>query len=53
MALKRSRDQFVGFLLQEVAGTLRTPGRVELEEELSDLDLLTYCRSAMERLGPT
>jgi RNA polymerase sigma-70 factor (ECF subfamily) len=53
MALQRSRDRFVEFLLEEVAGSLRVPGAEELEQELIDLDLLEYCRPAMKRLGYT
>jgi hypothetical protein len=51
MALQRSRDRFVGFLLEEVAGTLTAPGRGELEQELIDLNLLEYCGPALKRLG--
>jgi RNA polymerase sigma-70 factor (ECF subfamily) len=51
MALQRSRDRFVEFLLEEVAGSLRVPGKDDLEQELIDLNLLEYCRPAMKRLG--
>jgi len=51
MALQRSRDRFVGFLLEEVAGTLAAPGKDELEQELIDLNLLEYCGPALKRLG--
>jgi hypothetical protein len=51
MALQRSRDRFVEFLLGEVAGSLPSPGADQVEQELIDLNLLEYCRPAMKRLG--
>jgi hypothetical protein len=51
MALQRSRDRFVGFLLEEVAGSLGAPGKDELEQELIDLNLLGYCGPALKRIG--
>jgi RNA polymerase sigma-70 factor (ECF subfamily) len=53
MALQRSRDRFVEFLLQEVAGSLKAPTPDLLEEELIDLRLLDYCRPALKRAGRT
>jgi RNA polymerase sigma-70 factor (ECF subfamily) len=47
--LHRGRDKFAQLLLTEVADTLQDPGAEELEEELSDLGLLTYCQSALKR----
>jgi RNA polymerase sigma-70 factor (ECF subfamily) len=53
MALQRSRDRFVGFLLEEVAGSLNSPTPHELEEELIALDLMEYCRPVLRRHGST
>jgi RNA polymerase sigma-70 factor (ECF subfamily) len=47
--LQRARERFSNLLLEEVSRSLESddPGRVE--QELLDLDLLPYCRSALER----
>lgn len=49
--LHRAREKFADLLLAEVARSLETddPGRVE--QELIDLDLLSYCRSALDRFA--
>jgi RNA polymerase sigma-70 factor (ECF subfamily) len=47
--LHRGRDKFADFLLTEVADTLQSPGAQELEEELSDIGLLSYCQPALQR----
>ena len=49
-ALQRSRDRYVGFLIEEVAGSLDSPTADQLEQELGDLDLLDQCRPALSRL---
>ncbi len=41
--LQRARDHFGELLLREVAETLAVPTRAELERELIELRLLTYC----------
>ena len=46
----RARDEFAKLLFDEVANTLDQPTRADIEEELSDLGLLEYCRPALERL---
>jgi RNA polymerase sigma factor (sigma-70 family) len=51
--LHRGRDRFADLLLAEVTDTLHNPGAQELEEELSDLGLLSYCRSALKRFRGT
>ena len=51
MALQRSRERFVEFLLQEVAGSLNAPTPDRLEQELIDLRLLDYLRPALKRAG--
>ena len=48
-ALQRSHAKFAELLVDEVATSLGVPSRDELAEELRDLDLLKYCRSALER----
>ncbi len=49
--LHRAREKFAELLLQEVSRTLDEPTRERLEEELSDLGLLEYCRAALDRRG--
>jgi RNA polymerase sigma-70 factor (ECF subfamily) len=49
--LHRARDIFVGSLLGEVEQSLGTAAPQRLEEELSELGLLEYCRSALRRRG--
>jgi RNA polymerase sigma factor (sigma-70 family) len=48
-ALQRSRRKYVNFLLAEVLASLSSPTQDDLEEELSDLNLLDYCRPFMRR----
>jgi len=48
-ALQRSRRKYVDYLLTEVLMSLNRPTQEELEEELSDLSLLDYCRPYMKR----
>lgn len=47
--LHRSREAFAEFLLDEVTQSLADDSLEEVEQELIDLDLLEYCRSALER----
>jgi len=49
--LKRARDKFADLLLDEVARSLPGATPAELEQELIDLGLLEYCKSALERRG--
>jgi RNA polymerase sigma-70 factor (ECF subfamily) len=51
MALKRSRDCFVEFLMEGVAAGLSDPTPDQLEQELIDLDLLQFCKPAATRQG--
>jgi RNA polymerase sigma factor (sigma-70 family) len=48
--LHRARERFADLLLEEVAHSLETSAIDRLEQELIDLDLLTYCRQALDRL---
>ena len=48
-ALQRSHAKFAELLVEEVAISLGEPSREELAKELGELDLLKYCRSALER----
>jgi RNA polymerase sigma-70 factor (ECF subfamily) len=48
--LRRARDKFADFLVNEVLQTLRTPTIDQLEEELIDVGLHEYCRPALDRL---
>jgi RNA polymerase sigma-70 factor (ECF subfamily) len=50
--LHRAREKFAAFLLDEVTHTLESPTVEHLEEELIELGLLEYCRSALDRRGP-
>ncbi|MCI0459521.1 MAG: sigma-70 family RNA polymerase sigma factor [Gemmataceae bacterium] len=47
--LHRARERFADFLIEEVAQTLEGPSGEELEQELIDLQLLDYCKPALER----
>jgi RNA polymerase sigma factor (sigma-70 family) len=47
--LERARDRFADLLLDEIAQAVSDPSVEHLEEELIDLNLLEYCRSALER----
>jgi RNA polymerase sigma-70 factor (ECF subfamily) len=46
-ALQRAHERFAELLVEEVARSLDGPEDSELEAELSSLDLLRYCRSAL------
>lgn len=48
-ALHRARERFVELLLEEVAHSLGTPTEDEIDDELLNLDLWSYCRPARER----
>ncbi len=47
--LRRARERFAEFLLDEVKHSLQQPTASELEEELGELGLLEYCRPVLER----
>jgi RNA polymerase sigma-70 factor (ECF subfamily) len=47
--LQRARARFADLLVDEVSDSLGDPGLDQIEEELIDLDLLSYCRSALIR----
>jgi RNA polymerase sigma-70 factor (ECF subfamily) len=49
--LQRARERFADLLLKEVARSLQTTAVEAVEQELIDLDLLSYCRSALERFA--
>jgi RNA polymerase sigma factor (sigma-70 family) len=48
-ALHRARERFAGLLVEEVVQSLENASTDRLEEELSDLGLLTVCRGALQR----
>src|SRR5262245_41024548 len=48
-ALHRAREEFADLLLEQVAQSLAVPTPERIEEELSDLGLLAYCRPALKR----
>ena len=47
--LHRAREAFAELLLEEVALSVEPPTADQVEKELQYLDLLTYCRPALER----
>jgi RNA polymerase sigma factor (sigma-70 family) len=47
--LQRARERFGELLLDEVARSIGSSARADIEEELGELDLLTYCRPAVDR----
>jgi RNA polymerase sigma-70 factor (ECF subfamily) len=47
--LHRARDKFADALIEEVAQTLDHPSDDELVQELIDLQLLDYCKPALDR----
>jgi len=49
--LHRARERFADLLVAEVARSLETEERERIEHELIDLELLSYCRSALQRWG--
>jgi RNA polymerase sigma-70 factor (ECF subfamily) len=49
--LQRAHDKYAALLVDEVAASLETAASAPLREELRALDLLKYCRSALERRG--
>jgi RNA polymerase sigma-70 factor (ECF subfamily) len=51
-SLHRARDTFAELLIEEVAQSLESPTLERIEEELGELNLLEYCRSALERRAP-
>ena len=48
-SLQRAHAKFAGLLLDQVADSLDDPTAEALEAELRALDLLRYCRSALDR----
>jgi RNA polymerase sigma-70 factor (ECF subfamily) len=48
-ALQRAHESFAELLLEDVAHSLGPDPGVALEQELRELDLLKYCRQALER----
>jgi len=48
-SLERAHAKFAELLVEEVAHSLEDPQPEELERELTELDLLKYCRSVMEK----
>jgi predicted ATP-grasp superfamily ATP-dependent carboligase len=48
-SLQRAHAKFAELLLEQVAQSLESPTDDELEEELRAIDLLRYCRTALDR----
>jgi RNA polymerase sigma-70 factor (ECF subfamily) len=49
--LQRAHDRYADLLLAEVANSLPAATPEALRQELQELDLLKYCRTALERWG--
>lgn len=47
--IHRGREKFAQLLMEEVDRSLNNPTFDELERELADLQLLTYCQKALEK----
>jgi RNA polymerase sigma-70 factor (ECF subfamily) len=47
--LHRARDRFADLLLDEVVQTLNNSNEEDLQQELIELNLLTYCQPALDR----
>ncbi len=47
--IHRAREQFADLLLDEVAQSLQTTNLHDVEQELADLELLSYCTDAIQR----
>ena len=47
--LERAHAKFADLLIDEVAADLDSPSVDDLSAELGELDLLKYCRSALQR----
>jgi RNA polymerase sigma-70 factor (ECF subfamily) len=47
--LRRAREMYGDLLLEEVAGSLTSADVEQVEDELRELNLLPYCRDALER----
>jgi RNA polymerase sigma-70 factor (ECF subfamily) len=47
--LQRAQEKYADLLIDEVAQSLETEEPAALRQELEELDLLRYCRSALER----
>lgn len=50
-AVQRAHERFADLLVKEVEESLEAPGPSDLIDELTTLDVLKYCRSALERRG--
>jgi RNA polymerase sigma-70 factor (ECF subfamily) len=50
--LRRARERFADILLDELAASLEDPTRERLEQELIDLQLLSYCQAALQNWKP-
>jgi RNA polymerase sigma-70 factor (ECF subfamily) len=47
--IHRAREKFADLLIEEVAASLGTDELPAVEQELSDLELLTYCQDALNK----
>jgi RNA polymerase sigma factor (sigma-70 family) len=50
---QRAHEKFATLLLDEVAASLEGASRAELEQELKTLDLLRYCKTALQKWAPS
>jgi RNA polymerase sigma factor (sigma-70 family) len=52
-SLRRARAAFAELLIEEVARSLDSPSKEQVEHELADLRLLACCRSVLDRERPS
>lgn len=52
VVIHRARQMFADLLVAEVADSLESTTRDEIEQELGELNLLQYCKSALDRHFP-
>src|SRR5437773_827133 len=50
--IQRAQEKFAELLIEEVTTTLAQAGDVDVKSELHELDLLRFCKSALERREP-
>jgi RNA polymerase sigma-70 factor (ECF subfamily) len=48
-ALSRGREMFINLVIHEVALSLQSPTREEIEQELAELNLLEQCKTALAK----
>ncbi len=52
VSLHRAREKFAKYVIESVAQSLENPTRQNIEEELIDLELISYCRDTLATTHP-